>query len=165
MRHFNSVVSQELQRAARFDRPLTVLMIDVDHLRQVNTAHGHVGGDRALRAVAAALRSATREYDSAARFGGDEFCVLLPETELDGALVVADRIRTLVERGPDEPRITVSIGVAAHRGGETTPDQLVALADRAAYRAKFSGRNTVAVPPAGSPVHEAERVLLDALDA
>jgi diguanylate cyclase (GGDEF)-like protein len=163
MRHFSNVVSQELQRAGRFDRPLALLMIDVDHLRQVNTTQGHVGGDRALRAVAAALLSATREYDVSARFGGDEFCVLLPETDLEGALVVADRIRALVEQDRTEPRITVSVGVAAHRGGGITPDELLALADRAAYRAKFSGRNTVAVPPSGDPVHEAERVLLDAL--
>jgi diguanylate cyclase (GGDEF)-like protein len=163
MRHFTAVLSQELERARRFDRPLAVLMVDVDHLRAVNTAHGHLAGDRALKDVADALSRATREYDIAARFGGDEFCVVLPETDLEGALVVAERIRTLVERNAMEPRMTVSVGVAAHRGGETTPDELLALADRAAYRAKFSGRNSVAVPPEGDPVHEAERVLLDAL--
>jgi diguanylate cyclase len=139
-------------------------MIDVDHLRRVNTVHGHVGGDRALRSVAAAVLSVTRDYDIAARFGGDEFCVLLPETDLEGALVVADRIRALVEQDTAEPRITVSIGVVAHKGGDMASDELLALADRACYRAKFSGRNTVAVPPDGDPVHEAERVLLDALD-
>jgi diguanylate cyclase (GGDEF)-like protein len=165
MRHFTGVVSQELERARRFNRPLALMMIDVDRLRDVNTAHGHLAGDRALKSVAASLREATREYDVAARFGGDEFCVLLPETELDGALVVAERIRSLVEQNAINPAITVSIGVAAHRGGEHSPDELVALADRAAYRAKFSGRNAVAVPPSGDPVHEAERVLLDALDA
>jgi diguanylate cyclase (GGDEF)-like protein len=138
-------------------------MIDVDHLRDVNTVHGHVAGDRALKSVAAALVRATREYDLAARFGGDEFCVLLPETELDGALVVAERIRFLVEESTTAPRVTVSVGVAAHRGGNLTAEELVALADRAAYRAKFSGRNAVAVPPDGDPVQEAERVLLDAL--
>jgi diguanylate cyclase (GGDEF)-like protein len=163
MRHFTGIVAQELERARRFDRPLALLMIDVDHLRDVNTAHGHVAGDRALKSVAAALRRATREYDVAARFGGDEFCVLLPETELDGALVVAERIRSLVEENAVAPRITVSVGVASHLGGEATPEELIALADRAAYRAKFSGRNAVAVPPSGDPVHEAERVLLDAL--
>jgi diguanylate cyclase (GGDEF)-like protein len=163
MRHFTSVVSQELERARRFDRPLALLMVDVDHLRDVNTAHGHVGGDRALKSVAASIMLATREYDVAARFGGDEFCVLLPETELEGALVVAERVRSLVEESEVAPRVTVSVGVATHRGGETTPDELLALADRAAYRAKFSGRNSVAVPPVGDPVHEAERVLLDAL--
>jgi diguanylate cyclase (GGDEF)-like protein len=69
MRHFQSVLSQELQRAGRFNRPLAVLMIDVDHLREINTARGHLAGDRALKAVASALQSATREYDVAARFG------------------------------------------------------------------------------------------------
>jgi diguanylate cyclase (GGDEF)-like protein len=163
MRHFTSVVSQELERARRFDRPLALLMVDVDHLRDVNTAHGHIAGDRALKSVAASLLRATREYDVAARFGGDEFCVLLPETELEGALVVAERIRSLVEESRVAPRVTVSVGVAARRGGTATPEELIELADRAAYRAKFSGRNTVAVPPSGDPVHEAERVLLDAL--
>ncbi|HYY33789.1 MAG TPA: GGDEF domain-containing protein [Gaiellaceae bacterium] len=163
MRHFTAVLTQELERASRFDRPLALLMVDVDHLRQINTNHGHVAGDRALKAVAGALVRATREYDVAARFGGDEFCVLLPETELDGALVVAERVRALVEENGAEPRVTVSVGVATHRGGSTTTDELIALADRAAYRAKFSGRNAVAVPPDGDPVSEAERVLLDAI--
>jgi diguanylate cyclase (GGDEF)-like protein len=163
MRHFTSALSQELERARRFERPLALLMIDVDHLRDVNTSGGHLAGDRALKAVAGALRKATREYDVAARFGGDEFCVLLPETDLEGALVVAERIRALVEQEGAQPAITVSVGVAALRGGDITPDDLLALADRAAYRAKFSGRNTVAVPPEGDPVSEAERVLLDTL--
>jgi diguanylate cyclase (GGDEF)-like protein len=164
MRHFASVLSQELERARRFDRPLALLMIDVDHLRDVNTSHGHIGGDRALKAVARALVRVTREYDVAARFGGDEFCVLLPETELQGALVVAERIRALVEETATEPAVTVSVGVATNGGGKTTSEELLALADRAAYRAKFSGRNAVAVPPEGDPVSEAERVLLDTLD-
>jgi diguanylate cyclase (GGDEF)-like protein len=164
MRHFQSVLSQELQRAGRFDRPVGVLMIDVDHLREINTTRGHVAGDRVLKAVAAALQTATREYDVAARFGGDEFCVILPETELEGALVVAERIRSGVEALGSDPKVTVSIGVTTHRGGGTTAEALVALADRAAYRAKFSGRNSVAVPPEGDPVDEAERLLQDALD-
>jgi diguanylate cyclase (GGDEF)-like protein len=166
MRHFTSVLTQELERARRFDRPLALLMIDVDHLRNVNTRGGHLAGDRALKAVAESLGHATREYDIAARFGGDEFCVLLPETDLEGALVVAERIRLLVEQSSVEPHVTVSVGVAPLGGGAATPDELVALADRAAYRAKFSGRNAVAVPPEdGDPVSEAERILLDTLDA
>jgi diguanylate cyclase (GGDEF)-like protein len=162
MRHFQSVLSQELHRAGRFNRPVAVLMIDVDHLREINTTRGHLAGDRALKAVAGSLQAATREYDVAARFGGDEFCVVLPETELEGALVVAERIRNQVERAATDPKVTVSVGVATHRGGGTTPEALIALADRAAYRAKFSGRNSVAMPPDGDPVDEAERVLLDA---
>jgi diguanylate cyclase len=162
MRHFSAVLSQELERAKRFDRPLAVLVVDVDHLRAVNTAHGHLAGDRALKNVAEALGRATREYDIAARFGGDEFCVLLPETDLAGAVIVADRIRAFVEMSSD-PRVTVSVGVAAQFGGEQTPEDLIGLADRAAYRAKFSGQNSVSLPLEGDAVQEAERVLLDAL--
>ncbi|MGH2994898.1 MAG: GGDEF domain-containing protein [Gaiellaceae bacterium] len=165
LRHLRAILEQELNRAARFDRWVAILMVDVDHLREINTRHGHLAGDRALRTVADALRRATRDYDVAARFGGDEFCVLLPETDLEGALVVAERVRALVEletRAADVP-VTVSLGTAAHRGRGTTPDELIALADRAAYRAKFSGRNAVAVPPEGDAVGEAERALLEAL--
>jgi diguanylate cyclase len=162
MRHFRAVLSQELERAKRFARPLAVLVVDVDHLRAVNTAHGHLAGDRALKNVAEALGRATREYDIAARFGGDEFCVLLPETDLAGAVIVADRIRAFVEMSSD-PRVTVSVGVAAQFGGEQTPEDLIGLADRAAYRAKFSGQNSVSLPLEGDAVQEAERVLLDAL--
>ncbi|HEY7561069.1 MAG TPA: GGDEF domain-containing protein [Gaiellaceae bacterium] len=161
LRHFRAALAQELGRAGRFDRSIALLMVDVDHLREINTAHGHLAGDRALEGVAGALRLVTREYDVPARFGGDEFCVLLPETDLEGALVVAERVRALVEesrRGSDAP-VTVSVGVVAHEGTGTTPDELIALADRAAYRAKWSGRNAVAVPPEGDPVGEAERLL------
>jgi diguanylate cyclase (GGDEF)-like protein len=164
LRHFHGVLAQELGRASRFERPLALLMIDLDHLREINNAHGHLVGDRVLRSVASSLLEATREYDVAARFGGDEFCVLLPETDQEGAIAVAERIRTTVERSEPEPgvRVTVSVGVVGHQGAGTTAEQLIALADRAAYRAKFSGRNAVAVPPEGDPVDEAERVLLDA---
>jgi diguanylate cyclase (GGDEF)-like protein len=165
MRHFQTMLAQELGRATRFARPLTLLMIDVDHLRRVNNTHGHLAGDQALRLVAETLRKATRGYDVAARFGGDEFCVLLPETGQEGALTVAERIRVGVERAGQDTGlpVTVSVGVAALAGEPLTPEELVTLADRAAYRAKFSGRNAVALPPEGDPVHEAERVLLDAL--
>lgn len=164
LRHFHGVLAQELGRASRFDRPLALLMIDLDHLREINNAHGHLTGDRVLRSVASSLLEATREYDISARFGGDEFCVLLPETDQEGAIAVAERIRSTVERSMPEPgvKVTVSIGVVSHQGAGATGEQLIALADRAAYRAKFSGRNAVAVPPEGDPVDEAERVLLDA---
>ena len=165
-RHFEAALGQELGRAGRFDRHLALLMIDVDHLRETNNLHGHVAGDRALVGVAESLRRATREYDVAARFGGDEFCVLLPETDLDGALVVAERMRALVEessRGGDVP-VTVSIGVVAHRGPGLEAEELIAVADRAAYEAKASGRNAIAAAPPIDPVEQAERLLADAAE-
>ena len=163
MRHFSAALEQELRRAARFERPMSLLMIDVDHLREINNTLGHVVGDRCLQIVAESLRAATRDYDVAARFGGDEFCVLLPETGEDGALTVAERVRSTVERmgAENKMQLTVSVGVAsvAGLGTEPTASDLLSLADRAAYRAKFSGRNSVATAPVGDPVVEAERLL------
>jgi len=163
MRHFSAALEQELRRAARFERPMSLLMIDVDHLREINNTLGHVVGDRCLQIVAESLRAATRDYDVAARFGGDEFCVLLPETGEDGALTVAERVRATVERMGEAQKLqlTVSVGVASVAGLETEPtaSDLLSLADRAAYRAKFSGRNAVATAPVGDPVVEAERLL------
>jgi diguanylate cyclase (GGDEF)-like protein len=165
VRHLKAAVGQELGRAARFDRPVALLMVDVDHLRDINTARGHLAGDRALASVASALRDSTREYDVAARFGGDEFCVLLPETDMDGAMAVAERMRSRVEeltRAADVP-VTISIGVVSHRGAGPTVDDLVAAADTAAYQAKASGRNAIAAAELSDPVREAERVLRDSL--
>jgi diguanylate cyclase (GGDEF)-like protein len=162
MRHLEAVLAQELRRAERFARPLCLLMIDVDHLRTINTRLGHVAGDRALRLVAMSLQAQTRDYDVAARFGGDEFCVLLPETSHEGALTVAERIRADVEAAGVGAglALTVSIG-AAGLDTCTTAEELVLAADRAAYRAKSGGRNAVALPPP-DPVGEAERLLSQA---
>ena len=97
LRHFEAALGQELGRAGRFDRPIALLMVDVDHLREIN--NGARARRRRPRPLGSSprLRRATREYDVAARFGGDEFCVLLPETDLDGAMVVAERVRAPVE--------------------------------------------------------------------
>ncbi len=161
MRHLNAMLETELQRAGRFNYPVSLLMIDVDHLRRINGQHGHLAGDRALLQVTKAVLAATREYDIAARFGGDEFCVLLPHTSVDGAQIVAERIRAQVERAGTELGLTVSVGVASVPAGGS-PEELITLADRAAYRAKFSGRNTVATAPEGDPVVEAEQLLAEA---
>jgi diguanylate cyclase (GGDEF)-like protein len=166
VRHFEAALEQELARAGRFKRPVSLLMIDVDHLRHVNEARGHLAGDKALRLVTQELRRATRDYDVPARWGGDEFCLLLPETTHVGALAVAERIRAGVERagGEDGTGLTVSIGVASIPWRGVAPEELLSRADAAAYLAKFSGRNAVALPPDGDPVGEAERALAEAVE-
>ena len=141
----------EIDRATRFRRPLSVLMADLDHLREINNTRGHLAGDQVIRRVAEAIRRAVREYDLAARFGGDEFAVLMPESTLPDAVVVAERIRREVESLSDTATagqsipVTVSVGVAQFpRDGRTATDLLQA-ADRAGYQAKAFGRNRVFV--------------------
>ncbi|MFC4258946.1 GGDEF domain-containing protein [Marinobacter lacisalsi] len=123
----------------------TLILCDLDHFKDVNDTYGHVIGDHLLQATARALREATREGDSIFRFGGEEFAVILPHTNLADGREVADRIRAgingiRVPCGNQQVRVTASAGVASHRLGET-PDQWLARADDALYRAKNAGRN------------------------
>lgn len=149
-RQLDQVLKREWLRAQRNHKPLSVLMIDVDHFRAFNERHGHQGGDDALRAVAETLRECThRPADVAARYGGEEFVVVLAETGLDGARKIAETIRLAVERrcgqGSFELPVTVSIGVgSAPLTGEDSLQALLAEADAALYRAKRGGRNQVA---------------------
>ena len=149
MKHWNQVAQVEIERARRFGRPLSVVLADFDLLREVNNRHGHMMGDQMIRRVADAIRAALREYDVPARFGGDEFAILMPETTLGEALTVAERIRREVEsivlKGADgaSPAASVSIGVALFPAHGGTASDLLAAADRAVYQAKARGRNRV----------------------
>jgi len=140
-------VEREFRRSQRKGAPLALLMIDIDHFKQVNDRYGHQQGDRALIAVAEVLRGHLRPYDLAARFGGEEFCLLLPETALAEALQVGERVRSAVAghrfSGPLAAlRLTVSLGAAVFPGsGITSSDDLIRCADDALYEAKRAGRN------------------------
>ena len=149
-RCFDIVLQKELRRQARADMPLALLMIDVDHFKRFNDAHGHAAGDTCLRAIATAMAGEMqRPADLAARFGGEEFAVILPDTEAAGAMVMAERVRRAVHAlgivHPDTVAgvATVSIGVAAvwPRRHDLSPQALIALADAALYQAKHDGRN------------------------
>ena len=129
-------------------RPLSVLMVDVDHFKLYNDSNGHLAGDDCLRHVAEQLQQAShRGADMVARFGGEEFALILPDTDTEGALIVAERVLQLVRQaaiphralGPGR-RVTVSVGVATTRG-QVSPEALLAEADRALYRAKEDGRD------------------------
>ena len=149
MKHWNEVAAIEVERALRFRRPLSVLLADFDLLRDVNNRHGHLVGDQMIRRVADAIRGALRDYDVPARFGGDEFAVLMPETTLSEAITVAERIRRSVEavelKAPDGSMVaaSVSIGAALFPASGRTASELLASADRAVYQAKALGRNRV----------------------
>jgi len=149
MKHWNQLAQAEVERARRFGRPLSVVLADVDLLRDINNRHGHLVGDQMIRRVADAIRAALREYDVPARFGGDEFAILMPETTLAEAMAVAERIRRGVESialkiaDGSSPAATVSVGVALFPGHGRTASDLLAAADRAVYQAKALGRNRV----------------------
>ncbi|HYH20749.1 MAG TPA: sensor domain-containing diguanylate cyclase [Azospirillum sp.] len=145
---FFTVAEVEMRRAERVARPVSVLMIDLDHFKRVNDTHGHEVGDAVLKAFARLSRAALRPQDLVARFGGEEFAVLLPETDRNGALAIAERLRAEAEglRGdgvPPEVGVTVSIGVSEIDKAERTPDLALSRADRALYAAKRAGRNRV----------------------
>jgi diguanylate cyclase (GGDEF)-like protein len=149
MKHWNQLAQAEVERARRFRRPLSVVLADFDLLRDVNNQHGHLVGDQMIRRVADAIRAALREYDVPARFGGDEFAILMPETTLAEAMTVAERIRrgvqSIVLKSTDgsSPAASVSVGVALFPGDGRSASDLLAAADRAVYQAKALGRNRV----------------------
>ena len=148
MKHWNQLAQAEVERARRFRRPLSVVLADFDLLRDVNNRYGHLMGDQMIRRVADAIRASLREYDVPARFGGDEFVVLMPETTLPEAMSVAERIRREVESivlktGEGPVPGSVSIGVALFPAHGRTASDLLAAADRAVYKAKALGRNRV----------------------
>ncbi|MDA3951883.1 MAG: diguanylate cyclase [Spirochaeta sp.] len=144
-------LDRELSRAQRHGHALAVLLIDVDHFKQVNDDLGHESGDAALRGIAATLQASLRPSDRVGRWGGEEFVALLPETGREGALIAAERIRRAVEEAHIVPGrvVTVSIGFSAMEATDTpgttglghSPESLIRVADEELYRAKESGRN------------------------
>ncbi len=147
-RAFYARLDKEIARADRSGRPLALLLVDLDDFRAINNTHGHQAGDRALVAIAAALRGSLRAGDSAGRYGGDEFVALLPEADLGEALAVAERARAAITTialaaGDATIHATTSLGVAALPRHARDRDALIAAADQAAYAAKDAGKNCV----------------------
>lgn len=146
--HFKKQMVSELTRANRFDRPLSVILADLDLLRNINNTYGHLAGDEVLIGVAKALKQSVREYDVVCRFGGEEFAVLLPETSLAHAYERAELIRQTIEKleftvqtSVTPIRATMSFGVAQREDFSQTADQITHNADLALYHSKLSGRN------------------------
>jgi diguanylate cyclase (GGDEF)-like protein len=152
-RHFFATAAEEVARARRYGRPLSVLIADIDHFKRVNDTYGHAAGDAALQAAALSLAQCLRATDLAARFGGEEFVALLTETGIDGAAALAERFRVLlastdiVHEGKSF-RVTVSIGVSAWMPVEDGIARAIDRADAALYRVKDTGRDGVQVEPA-----------------
>jgi two-component system cell cycle response regulator len=141
-------MDKEISRARRYQRPLAMLMFDLDHFKRINDTYGHIAGDYVLREVSSLVRARIRRDEVFARYGGEEFAVLLPETDLAGAVRLAEEVRALVashtfdfehERIP----VTVSVGAAQLQDNLRSPEAFVELADKKLYDAKHGGRNRV----------------------
>ena len=142
-RHLTEVCQQEIERCNRHGRVMSVLLIDVDHFKSINDSQGHQAGDRVLVQFVAAVHTLLRRADVIGRLGGEEFVVLLPETSIEVARVVAERIRAKVGELTHPAPFTVSIGVTTNRASGDTVEALMARADAAMYQAKSKGRNQV----------------------
>jgi diguanylate cyclase (GGDEF)-like protein len=160
-RYFMELAEAELIRSERYDRPLSVFMLDVDYFKKINDTHGHNAGDAVLRRLGEIMQNALREVDIIGRMGGEEFAILLPETTLKNAAMVAERLREKISlqaislSGGLPLHITVSIGVAALSGKDLNIDTLLSFADEALYEAKRE-RNQVRV--SGSSLSDGELV-------
>jgi diguanylate cyclase (GGDEF)-like protein len=151
--YINERLPQEIRRAHRYGRDLTLVLCDIDHFKRVNDTHGHLAGDVVLKSFGRLLAGSIREkVDWAGRYGGEEFLLVLPETHLDGALVLVERIRATIETTPIETSgktigITSSFGVVCFSPGTCkeaiSPEALLQEVDRLLYRAKNQGRNRI----------------------
>jgi diguanylate cyclase (GGDEF)-like protein len=147
-RYFIERFEEEMKRSALRKRSLAFLMIDADHFKNINDQYGHLTGDKVLKEISVIIQENVREIDLVGRFGGEEFCVVLPDTEMDGAKVVAERIRKSAEKKllkayDNTLQVTLSIGIAMYPSDGKILDELMDKSDWALYRAKSQGRNCV----------------------
>ena len=143
-RLFDESLGHEAARAQRLRTSLSLVVFDVDHFKQINDAYGHLTGDEVLRSVAGSIVASTKSFDVAARYGGDEFVLLLPGCDADQAAKVAERVRSEIGRRGLGTSVTVSAGLATMPDNAIDGDRLLSAADAALYEAKRSGRDRVA---------------------
>ena len=148
-RRFDIVLEEEYRRAMRYGLVMGLLLFDVDHFKKFNDTHGHDQGDRVLQAIGEVMNSHFREIDHPCRYGGEEFCAVLPSTGFEGVEIAAERLREKIETmRVDGLQVTISIGVAIYPdSGSEKPEQLLKMADEALYKAKEGGRNQVCFAP------------------
>ncbi len=170
-RYFQEALEREMARSDRFDRPMTVVVADLDLLRNINNTYGHLAGDQVLVGVANILKAMVREYDVVARFGGEEYTILMPETAPEVALERVEAIRQAIESARFEVatsttpiQVTMSFGVAGRVHPRQTPQEIMHAADVAVYQAKLSGRNRIILADASRAASIAVPVDLPHMD-
>jgi diguanylate cyclase (GGDEF)-like protein len=144
-RYFHERLDREIQMADRNNESLSLILLDLDHLKRINDTHGHRAGDAALCHIASVLKTTVRDIDICARYGGEEFVIILPQCQREAAFHVAERVREAIALQP-VPRVgavTASIGIATYPAPAMTKEELIEMADRAMYLAKDAGRNRV----------------------
>jgi diguanylate cyclase (GGDEF)-like protein len=150
-RHFEQRLSEELRRAERYGTVLSLMIMDIDHFKKFNDTYGHQTGDEVIKLVAKTIKASVREEDIAARYGGEEMLVLMPETDVEGAHKMAERVREAIQEvaqpGPngESLQVTVSVGVATWPLHAEDPDSLLEVADKALYQSKQGGRNRTTI--------------------
>jgi diguanylate cyclase (GGDEF)-like protein len=142
------MITKELERATRYKRPVSLIMIDIDHFKNINDTYGHQTGDQVLKELAVIFNNTIRTSDIAGRFGGEEFLLVLPELDHDKALALAERIRTgveshLIQFEGDSIKVTISLGISTYPQHGDSPNTLIKACDDAMYAAKENGRNQV----------------------
>ena len=162
-RAFFELLATEWKRSSRIGYPLSCVMIDVDFFKRVNDTHGHLVGDEVLKSISWRLEECCRATDCVCRYGGEEFCVMLPDTDEQGVVLWAQRCRSAVAEGPLETaemriRVTISLGVAQRRDDTDSPEKLLDLADRALLEAKRLGRDRVVALAALEPIQQEYRI-------
>ncbi|MBI2191280.1 MAG: DUF4032 domain-containing protein [Planctomycetes bacterium] len=163
-RHYRERLSAEMARALRYHNPFVLALFDIDNFKAINDSRGHAAGDEILRQIAEVFRESIRESDLAARWGGEEFALLMPETPKAGAAVVAERIRRRIAGLLERDRVTISGGLASFPQDGDDEERLFAFADRALYQAKSEGKNRICLSAqdrrAYPRLHESLRVRL-----
>jgi len=145
-RYFDIFLNNEVDRSLRFRRDLAIIILDIDHFKEYNDTFGHPAGDKALQLVAGCIQKERRSADVVARIGGEEFAVILPETEMGGALQVAEKIRAaMMNLSELKCPLTLSMGISLLQGTDITVDEFIQQADLALYEAKRMGRNRICV--------------------
>jgi diguanylate cyclase len=146
---FYEILEKELWRSRRYGGKISLIMVDVDNLKTINDEYGHRAGDKALREISKRIKECIRQIDTAARYGGDEFAVILLNTSLEGASVVARRMVEAVSNSPahwnkEQIKLSISVGLSQY-DANSTPEDITSKSDRALYAAKQAGKNTVRV--------------------